>query len=903
MLKHIKFIDNHGSFCVNRPENTSYLYFPLASEAGLKSSVTPVLGGDSKIDQDTFLLEPVSSENLHNNRSSRNFWIVKEGHIPYSVTGSSAQQEADRFTDRQEDSELTAGFMWQTLKRTSRELGLISTVTSFIPKSDNVEIMYVTVENQTDTVQKFTAYGAIPVYGRSADNIRDHRNVTSMLHRIETTEHGINVCPTMSFDERGHQPNHKIYYVNGCSGKGENPISYYPTVEDFIGEGGTYTHPRTVYEGYKGVPAHSLAAGKEAMGAFCFSSFTLAPGEKTDFILLSGIADSKEEIENIFEKYNTSDKVKNALEETRIYWKKQVNVDFHTQDPDFDSYMKWVSFQPFLRRLFGCSFLPHHDYGRGGRGWRDLWQDCLSLLLMNPQNVGAMIEKNYGGVRIDGTNATIIGDGDGNFIADRNGIARVWMDHALWPLITTSLYINQTGDIEILKKQVPYFKDAQTMRGTEIDTLWNDAYGNKQRTAGGNIYFGTILEHILLQNLCAFYDVGEHNEMRLHGADWNDALDMAWEKGESVAFTCAYAGNLKDIADCLKHMEEKTGISKIEMAEEMKCLLAEGTELYESPDRKQKLLDEYTSLCEHNVKGGMILVSTEQIRKNLVEKAEWLMQHIREKEWISAGDDMGWFNGYYDNHGNAVEYSKKDEVRMMLTGQVFAVMSKTAGEEQVKEICRSADKFLFDQKAGGYRLNTDFKEEKFDLGRMFGFAYGEKENGAVFSHMTVMYANALYQRGFIREGHKVLQTLLEAAMNFENSKMYPGLPEYFDNEGRGLYAYLTGAASWYMLTMITEVFGVKGDLGDLVIAPSLLPEQFDEKGSAGLKLEFARKKFEIIMHNPEKKDLRIEQIRRAVCDEKVVLEPEPEYGVRLRKSVIETLDPKKCHRIAVFFQE
>ena len=522
---------------------------------------------------------------------------------------------------------------------------------------------------------------------------------------------------------------------------------------------------------------------------------------------------------------------------------------------------------------------------------------------MNPDGVREMLLNNFQGVRIDGTNATIIGSKEGTFIADRNQITRVWMDHGVWPFVTTKLYLDQTGDLDILLEKVTYFKDLQTKRGTAHDNNWDHAYGNKQRTAGGNIYFGTILEHILLQNLCAFYDVGEHNEMRLHGADWNDALDMAWEKGESVAFTCAYAGNLKDIADCLKHMEEKTGISKIEMAEEMKCLLAEGTELYESPDRKQKLLDEYTSLCEHNVKGGMILVSTEQIRKNLVEKAEWLMQHIREKEWISAGDDMGWFNGYYDNHGNAVEYSKKDEVRMMLTGQVFAVMSKTAGEEQVKEICRSADKFLFDQKAGGYRLNTDFKEEKFDLGRMFGFAYGEKENGAVFSHMTVMYANALYQRGFIREGHKVLQTLLEAAMNFENSKMYPGLPEYFDNEGRGLYAYLTGAASWYMLTMITEVFGVKGDLGDLVIAPSLLPEQFDEKGSAGLKLEFARKKFEIIMHNPEKKDLRIEQIRRAVCDEKVVLEPEPEYGVRLRKSVIETLDPKKCHRIDVFFQE
>ncbi len=34
---------------------------------------------------------------------------------------------------------------------------------------------------------------------------------------------------------------------------------------------------------------------------------------------------------------------------------------------------------------------------------------------------------------------------------------------------------------------------------------------------------------------------------------------------------------------------------------------------------------------------------------------------------------------------------------------------------------------------------------------MFGFAYGEKENGAVVSHMAVMYANALYKQGFIKE--------------------------------------------------------------------------------------------------------------------------------------------------------
>ena len=56
-MKPLYFIDDKGTFTVQQPENISYLYFPLASEAGLKSAVTPNLGGDSKIDQDTFLLK------------------------------------------------------------------------------------------------------------------------------------------------------------------------------------------------------------------------------------------------------------------------------------------------------------------------------------------------------------------------------------------------------------------------------------------------------------------------------------------------------------------------------------------------------------------------------------------------------------------------------------------------------------------------------------------------------------------------------------------------------------------------------------------------------------------------------------------------------------------------------
>ena len=58
---------------------------------------------------------------------------------------------------------------------------------------------------------------------------------------------------------------------------------------------------------------------------------------------------------------------------------------------------------------------------------------------MDPGGVRQMVVSNYGGVRIDGTNATIIGSGQGEFIADRNGISRVWMDHGVWPFLTTDI--------------------------------------------------------------------------------------------------------------------------------------------------------------------------------------------------------------------------------------------------------------------------------------------------------------------------------------------------------------------------------------------------------------------------------------------------------------------------------
>ncbi|NIV31521.1 MAG: cellobiose phosphorylase, partial [Anaerolineae bacterium] len=123
-------------------------------------------------------------------------------------------------------------------------------------------------------------------------------------------------------------------------------------------------------------------------------------------------------------------------------------------------------------------------------------------------------------------------------------------------------------------------------------------------------------------------------------------------------------------------------------------------------------------------------------------------------------------------------------------------------------------------------------------------------NGAMFSHMAVMYANALYKRGLVPQGYALLDGIYRHSQDLGLCGIYPGIPEYVEPGGRGMYPYLTGSASWYLLTMVTEVFGIKGQLGDLVLEPKLVAEQFDANGRASVLTLFAGRKLRVTYHNP-----------------------------------------------------
>jgi cellobiose phosphorylase len=913
-----QFIDDKGTFALSDPQRHTYLYLPLVNEEGLVAAITPTLHGDIKAGQHRFVTLPVSAEDMHISRAARNFWVNVAGHGAWSATGNSARQIAQNFVAKDaEQVELQAGFLWHQVTRSNPTLGLRAEITSIVPPdrdspagSGLVELMQVVLTNVGQDPLTLTPTAAIPIFGRSADRVRDHRHVTSLLHRIYTHEHGVLVRPTLAFEERGHRLNTVAYAVLGAEGNGRAPIAFFPKLEAFVGPGGSLDWPRAVVEpGMAGLAAGQKLAGYEAMGGLRFRKITLDPGQRSAYVLVLAILDQNTDPEEVMVRYGDQARFDAWLTRTKIHWEQKLaSLQVDLGEARFNGWLKWVTLQPILRRICGNSFLPYHDYGRGGRGWRDLWQDQLALLIMEPGEVRDRLFSNFAGVRLDGSNATIIGDVPGEFRADRNDIPRVWMDHGAWPLLTTQLYLDCSGDLAFLLEEQVYFKDSWTHRAQAVDGSWNPEDGTELRTSTGSIYRGSILEHLLVQHLTAFFNVGEHNIIRLEGADWNDGLDMARLRGESVAFTAFYASNLRALSQLVLALG-RLGLTEVRLFAELLPLLDRLNDPvdYDSVADKQSRLADYCTVTQHTILGEQVAVSLHDLSADLASKADWLYAHLQHQEWLQQSEELGWFNGYYDEEGQRLEGDHAAGVRMTLTGQVFALMGGIATDEQARQIVRAADRYLYDPNIGGYRLNTDFgldaERLSMSLGRCFGFAFGHKENGAMFSHMAVMYAHALYKRDLVQEGFAVLDGIYRHSQDFGLSGIYPGIPEYVEPGGRGMYPYLTGSASWYLLTMLTEVLGIKGRLGDLVLEPKLMPEQFDADGRASVLTLFAGRKLRIVYHNPDRLPWGVYTIAWIRLGGEEVSYTSQGRAAILPQSTIMALPAKRVHTLEVLLAQ
>jgi cellobiose phosphorylase len=385
----------------------------------------------------------------------------------------------------------------------------------------------------------------------------------------------------------------------------------------------------------------------------------------------------------------------------------------------------------------------------------------------------------------------------------------------------------------------------------------------------------------------------------LEGGDWNDTLDMAREKGESVCFHSFYAYNLKLLIDTLKVFRKK-GVAKVFLLSEATLLLDRLPEQkpvdYSSPDAKHIRLKQYFDHVSHNVVGNKVGVDIDGLISDLEAKSEHMVTHIQKNEWITTESGYKFFNGHYDNRSKPVDGDHSSGIRMDLTSQVMPVLCDVAGDNHIKELYKSIQEFLKDADGDGLRLCTDFSELDLQIGRITGFVYGNKEHGSKWMQQNIMLAYGLYKRGFIHKGYEVINEVYRLCNNSAVAKIFPGIPSYFDNQNRGAYAYLTGSSSWFILTLTTQIFGVRGEKGDLCIEPKLVKAQFDKQGNAGISFNFHQIRISLTYINKDFLDFGSYRIREFRINEK-----KPEYfsksdhKIVIKKEIIEELSYQgKC---------
>lgn len=833
-----------GSFVLRGADQFSYLYFPLFAPGGMLSCVSPEFQGDAKTDLNHFLLPPVSVEDLRHSLFGRHVFFQVDGEL-YSNTGKTPIQKL-----HPDQVDVTGELLVHGIVRANRHFRLETT--SFVPiGAEAVELHRIVYQNVSGKPQRVLSTVLVPLYGRSADNLRDHRHVTSLLNRAVVTDCGVINRPTLSFDERGHLVNKTAYGAFASSSRHAALAAFYPTIEEFVGEGADLSYPKAP-RGLQ-TPKHrpgDRIDGYESCAGLQFEELVLPPGESLTITLALAVGEvGEDELAALGRRFVAPGSFDAALEATLAWWKKETDRFALTLgDENQIGWLKWVSAQPLMRRVYGNSFLPYHDYGRGGRGWRDLWQDLLAQIIGDPTQVRKAILNNVGGIRVDGSNATIVGHKPGEFVADRNKIVRVWSDHGVWGFVTVDWYAQRTGDASVFLAEQTYFSDKFTHYTHRSSPVLKENGDTVQRGRDNRPYKGSILEHLIVEHVVPFFNVGDHGNVRLEDADWNDGLDMAKEQGETVAFTALYAGNLRKLASWVRRLEAFEGVKDFSLFSELAILL-EQAQLVD-PKERRKVRDRYFDAVAAFT-GETVAFDATDLACALEKMAATLERQINEREWMEDGVS-GWYNGYYDKHGARVDQTAP-EVRMTLTGQVFPLMAGLADKDRIAQIVESVNRHLYRQDVKGIRLNTPLGEDKHTLGRLMGFAFGHKENGAPFSHMSVMYAYSLLANGFVKEGTDVLDGIYDYCSNVEQSRMYPGIPEYLSEDGRGMYPYLTGSASWVVITMVEQVFGAQGVHGELRLEPKLRGRHF-HKGEASVKFAFFGKRVVVRYLNPEALD-------------------------------------------------
>jgi len=751
----------------------------------------------------------------------------------------------------------------------SKKNALSASAAIFVPQDETAEIWLVEIKNDSLKDKTIDFIPTVPVFGGNRAYVEYHRDVVRLYNKSKVTDH-IEILPGLEWVEGSTGSSDISYFMGAQTQRGKNGDRFYSDRESFLGANNSWLKPQAILENMS--PA-AQCYGKEAVGAIEFKNVSIPAGKSVRFVVVNGIAfDGSKGAEKILKKYSYDGAVK-AFEKLNAFWKERTSrVVITTHNKDFNNlWNNWWCYQLSMRYWFGNTGHPQTDYGSDFSGWRDFWQDMMAATVIDPKGLEERTMKTLEGIRLDGTNATRFFARTKEFGSDEvNGL---WCDHPYWTSQTVMLLINFLGDYDfLLRSGVAYFKDCYRSRGEVKDDSWKKGFIDNQKTAKNATYKGTVIEHLLVQLLTMFYDVGSGNLLKQKRADWNDAVDQV--KGENVTFTFGLALDCKELAELLEKIAAKKNILEIEVFEELASLIDEGSSKADIPAKaRQRILEKYLDKVNGKISGKKVKVKISDLVRDLRKKAELSIANANKKAFNGS-----YYSGYMFANGKPVDgifkkgaLSKKnpatDDFEMMLMPQTWSLVSGGADKINASEkVINSVLKHLLDKKIGALKLNYP-PYLKFDktIGRITGFAAGTKENNALFCHANLFFTWALLRRNRADDAYKIFSGINPLNQEQKIFRSGPWIPEYYvssDNPniaGRGEYPILTGSAAWTRYLFQNFFFGVKGELDGLRIDPKL-PAHKDFNG-AKLSISFRGARYNIVFFNKTlKKNAKVSEI-------------------------------------------
>ena len=402
-----------------------------------------------------------------------------------------------RDTEQYSDYSCEFGLGWVKLGSARHQLHADLRV--FVPVDDPCEVWTITLTNlsaKARTLQLFTRVNwgleTHPAYYFDPRVVSEGRCLKDLRALIALNHDKSNALPRTGF-----MMSSAVFQGFDLSG------------EDFVGGGRARYFPRAVKEGRC---RNSL--GRQPylglVGALQYD-LTLASGESKTIHVLVGRTDREPDayrahLAGLRRKFLSARGVEKEFARLEASWRQMLDrAVAQTPDEEIDrSYNVWLKYQ-------------QHNTARFTRaldqiGYRDVLQDLLGLCNFNPEYVRAHLPTVLNYQLRDGRAIRQFFRYPG---AKAPNDERMYADSPAWIADTLVTYLEETGDFDLLEKQVGFY-DLATHRQDNSVTK-------------------SVYEHALIALEGLFKSRGQHGLCLIGHGDWNDALDGLSKRHKGVS--------------------------------------------------------------------------------------------------------------------------------------------------------------------------------------------------------------------------------------------------------------------------------------------------------------------------------------------------------------------------------